>query len=114
VRDEARARKVAALVYVGDAMEEKLDHLCHVAGELGLLGVKAFMFQEGGDPAATAAFREVARLTGGAHAPFDMGSAARLGALLRAAAAYAAGGRTALEKLARSDGEARLLLGQMR
>jgi hypothetical protein len=114
VRDETRRRKVAALVFVGDAMEEKLDEICHAAGELGLLGVKAFMFQEGGDPAATAAFREVARLTGGAHAPFDMGAAARLGALLRAAAAYAAGGRPALEKLARTDGEARLLLGQMR
>jgi hypothetical protein len=114
VRDESRRRKVAALVFVGDAMEEKLDDLCHAAGELGLLGVKAFMFQEGGDPAATAAFREVARLTGGAHAPFDIGAATRLGALLRAAAAYAAGGRSALEKLALRDGEARLLLGQMR
>ena len=27
--------KVQALVFVGDAMEEKLDDLCHAAGELG-------------------------------------------------------------------------------
>jgi hypothetical protein len=32
-----------------DAMEEKLDDLCHAAGELG---VPAFMFQEGDDPIA--------------------------------------------------------------
>src|SRR5437762_73042 len=42
--------KVQTLVFVGDAMEEKLDDLCHAAGELGLLGVPAFMFQEGFDP----------------------------------------------------------------
>ena len=36
---ETRARKVNALVFVGDAMEEKVDRLCRLAGELGLLGV---------------------------------------------------------------------------
>ena len=46
---ETERRKVQALVFVGDAMEEKLDDLCQAAGELGLLGVPAFMFQEGGD-----------------------------------------------------------------
>ena len=35
---ETRARKVNALVFVGDAMEEKVDRLCRLAGELGLLG----------------------------------------------------------------------------
>ena len=34
---ETRARKVNALVFVGDAMEEKVDRLCRLAGELGLL-----------------------------------------------------------------------------
>ena len=52
--------KVQALVFVGDAMEEKLDDLCHAAGELG---VPAFMFQEGDDPIAEQAFREITRLT---------------------------------------------------
>src|SRR5947208_4495171 len=44
---ETRARKVSALVFVGDAMEEKVDRLCRLAGELGLLGVPIFLFQEG-------------------------------------------------------------------
>src|SRR4029077_10437083 len=32
---ETETTKVQALVFVGDAMEEKLDDLCHAAGELG-------------------------------------------------------------------------------
>src|SRR6202035_5058248 len=56
---ETRRTKVQALVFVGDAMEENLDDLCHAAGELGLLSVPAFMFQEGGDPVAEQAFREI-------------------------------------------------------
>ena len=50
-RDEARRAKVGALVFVGDAMEENPDRLASLAGELALQGVKAFMFQEGHDPA---------------------------------------------------------------
>ena len=49
-RNEARRAKVGALVYIGDAMEENPDALAALAGELALLGVKAFMFQEGQDP----------------------------------------------------------------
>ena len=69
--DEARARPVAALIYIGDAMEENPDRLASAAGELGLLGVKAFMFQEGSEPATERVFREIARLSGGAYAAFD-------------------------------------------
>lgn len=94
-REAARA-PVGALVVVGDAFEENIDTTCRDAGELGLLGVPAFMFQEGGDPIAEKSFREIARLTGGAYFPFDPGSAERLKALLTAAAVYAAGGRAAL------------------
>ena len=61
-------------------------------------GVKAFMFQEGHDPAARRTFSEIARLTGGAYGAFDAGASARLAALLRAAAAYAAGGHAALAR----------------
>jgi hypothetical protein len=112
---ETRATKVQALVFVGDAMEEKLDDLCHAAGELGLLAVPAFMFQEGGDPVAEQAFREIARLTRGAYCRFDPGAAHELGELLRAAAAYAAGGMRALADLsARRDAGAIRLLQQMR
>jgi len=107
-RREAVASGVRALVFVGDAMEESVDELCAKAGELGLLKVPAFMFQEGHDPAAEQAFREIARLTGGAWCRFDPGAAAHLRELLRAAAAYAAGGREAL-RLSRSSGAAALL-----
>jgi len=107
-RREAVASGVRALVFVGDAMEENVDELCARAGELGLLKVPAFMFQEGHDPAAEQAFREIARLTGGAWCRFDPGAAAQLRELLRAAAAYAAGGREAL-RLSRSSGAAALL-----
>ncbi len=113
VRDEAARQPVRAFVFVGDAMEEDADALCKLAGELGLKGVKAFMFQEGHDPAADATFREIARLTGGAYARFDAGSADRLLALLKAAATYAAAGRQALERLADREAGARGLLTQM-
>jgi hypothetical protein len=113
-RDEAKTARVGALVCVGDAMEEDHEALMALAGELALAGVKAFMFHEGDDPRAGRAFREIARLTGGAYGAFDAGAAARLATLLRAAAAYAAGGRSALEALARREAEARPLLQQLR
>jgi hypothetical protein len=113
-RDEARRARVGALVFVGDAMEERIDPLLATAAELALVGVKAFMFQEGGDPAARSAFKEIARLTGGAYEAFDAGAAARLEALLKAAAVYAAGGWTALAAHANGDSCARTLLEQMR
>jgi hypothetical protein len=114
VRDEAKRQPVRAFVLVGDAMEEEVDHLCALAGELALAGIKGFMFQEGNDVAAANAFREIARLTGGAYARFDAGSAAQLLALLRGAAVYAAAGRKGLERLAERDGGAKLLIGQMK
>jgi hypothetical protein len=113
-RDEAKRAKVGALIFIGDAMEENPDTLAALAGELALLGVKAFMFQEGQDPAARRTFGEIARLTGGAYSAFDAGASARLAALLRAAAAYAAGGHAALVREAEGDSAARLLLSQMR
>jgi hypothetical protein len=107
---------VNALVFVGDCMEESLDDHCVSAGELGLLGVPVFIFQEGREPVAERAFKEIVRLTKGAWCPFDAGAAHQLRELLRAAAAYAAGGRRALADLSkRRGGEgAVLLLGQMR
>lgn len=95
-RKQSQKAPVAALVFVGDAFEEDIDQVCHKAGELGLLGVPALMFQEGHDPAATRAFGEIAKLTGGAHCRFDPASAETLRELLRAAAAFAAGGYRAL------------------
>jgi hypothetical protein len=110
VLGEARARKVNAAVFVGDAMEESVDALCHLAGELGMLGVPVFVFHEGGDPIAARAFQEIARLSKGAYCPFDAGSAQQLKELLAAVAVYAAGGRRALENHAKKAGGAALLL----
>ncbi|MEM7300476.1 MAG: VWA domain-containing protein [Pseudomonadota bacterium] len=113
---EARAatagNKVSALVFVGDAMEEDVDMLCHRAGELGLLGVPAFMFQEGHDGLTEKTFRELARLSKGAYVRFDQGAAAQLAELLKAVARFASGGRAALESN-RSRGD-RLLLEQLK
>jgi hypothetical protein len=107
-RREAEKTKVNAVVYVGDCMEEDIDALCAQAGELGLLGVPMFMFQEGHEPKAERGFREIARLTRGAYCPFDAGSARQLRELLAAVAVYATGGRKALEA-AKSDAAVRLL-----
>jgi hypothetical protein len=111
---QTRQERVRAVVFVGDAMEEKVDHLCDRAAELALLNVPVFLFQEGRDPEAERAFREIARLTRGAWCPFDLSAAHELASLLRAVAAYSAGGHIALEQLStRDSGAARLLLQQM-
>ncbi len=114
-RQEHAKQRVQVLVFVGDAMEESIDDLCAAAGELGILGVPVFMFQEGGDGVAESAYREIARLSRGAYCRFDTGSARELGELLRAVAAYAAGGIKALTDLsARQAGAARTLLAQLK
>ena len=105
--DEAKERKVNALVYVGDCMEENVDRLCARAGELALLGIPVFLFQEGHDEPAERAFREIARLTKGAYCRFDRGSARQLRDLLTAVAVYAAGGRKALLALSERQGAGR-------
>lgn len=112
---EARRKPVQALVFVGDCMEEDVDELGRLAGELGLLGTRAFVFHEGRDPVAGRAFRHIAELTRGACLPFSPASAADLRALLGGVAAFAAGGRRALAALAgRSGGTIRLLEQQLR
>ena len=114
-RHETEKAKVQALVYVGDAMEEAVDDLCARAGELGLHGVPAFVFQEGNDPEVETAFREIARLTRGAYCRFNAGAAHELRELLRAVAAYAAGGMKALGDLStRRHAGAMRLLEQMK
>jgi hypothetical protein len=93
VRTEAGQAPLKVLVYVGDAMEEPIDDLCAVAGELGLLGI--------------------ARLSGGAYARFDAGAPHTLSELLRAAAAYAANGVEGLTRLSAGNAQARVLLTAM-
>jgi hypothetical protein len=94
---ESEKAKVNAIVYVGDCMEEDIDELSQRAGELGLLGVPMFLFQEGRDSKAEVAFKEIARLTRGAYCHFDAGSARQLRDLLAAVAVYATGGAKALK-----------------
>ena len=102
--NETKKKKINALVFVGDCFEEDIDHAGKIAGELGLLGVPAFMFHEGGNPIAAFAFQQVAKLTNGAYCQFDSNSAQVLKDLLGAVAVYAAGGRLALESLASKRG----------
>ena len=76
------------------------------------LGVPCFCFQEGPDPDLRQAFTEMARLTRGAYCILNAGAIAQLRDLLRAVAAFAVGGLTALADQ-RTD-SARKLLGQMK
>lgn len=106
-RENAR-EKVSALILVSDACEELPENLYAEARELG---VPAFLFQEGDDEDVAEIYREIARLTGGAHCQFDAGAADRLADLLKAVAAFAAGGIKALA--AQKSAAARLLLTQV-
>lgn len=96
---EGGRERLAAMVFVGDALEEAADPICHAAGMLGARKTPVFLFQEGRDPAVEGVFRQVARLSGGAWAPFDSSSPRALAELLRAVAVYAAGGHAALSRL---------------
>ena len=106
-RKENSKQKVQALVFIGDACEENPDTLAITAQKLG---VPAFMFQEGDDEHVTEVFKNIARLTHGAYAKFDKGSAKQLAELLSAVAAYAVGGQEALPK----TGAGVLLLKQLK
>lgn len=113
--NETGRRKVAALVFVGDCVEEDVDALAEAAGQLGLLGVPAFLFHEGQNERAAFAFKEIARLTGGAALRFDPNSPHVLRDLLSAVAVYAAGGAGALDQIAaRRGGEVKRIAHQLR
>ena len=101
---ETERKQVAALVFVGDCVEEDIDRLGHLAGKMGLLGVPCFMFHEGHEPLARSAFQQIARLSGGAYCPFDANSAQQLRDLLSAVAVFAAGGRKALADYSQRKG----------
>lgn len=96
-------QKIKGVVYIGDAMEENIDVLAQLAGQLGLFNVPLFMFQERGDPIARQAFMDMSRLSGGAYSQFDAASAEQLRDLLKAVAIYAAGGLKALENFSKTS-----------
>jgi hypothetical protein len=108
-KENAR-EKVNALIIVSDACEETPHDLYAVARELG--NVPVFMFQEGADERIGTIYSEIARITGGAFCKFDAGAAQRLADLLKAVAAFAAGGIKALAN--QSTEAARLLLTQIK
>lgn len=108
---ETTSNNIAALVFIGDAIEENITTLTRRAGELGLKGVRCFFFQEGYNSVAEKGFREMARLTRGAYFKLGPDSARELAELLSAVAIYAQGGLTALSKSDRN--QARLLLEQL-
>jgi len=107
---ETKTKRINAIVFIGDAMEEEGDALCHQAGELGVLGVPLFLFHERGEALAAETFRQMATLSGGAYCRFDSNSADALRDLLRAVAIFATGGRAALEDHSRRQGGGALLL----
>jgi hypothetical protein len=94
---QTKQSPIQALVFIGDAMEEDIDKLGDLAGQLGLFNTPAFLFQEGSSPKVTSAYQQIARLSGGAHCSFDAGSAHILADLLNAVARYSVGGIRALE-----------------
>jgi hypothetical protein len=106
---EHQRQAVSAVIVIGDMLEEEPRALYDAVGGLG---VPCFCFQEGPDPTLREAFQAMARLTNGAYCAFDAGAVAQLRELLRAVAAFAVGGLTALADL-RTD-SARKLLGQLK
>lgn len=108
------ADKINALIFVGDAMEEKIDVLCHRAGMLGTRGIPIFLFHEGDDPSVANAFKQLASLSGGAYLPFDLASLDRLRELLAAIAVFAVGGWQALEKHAAGRPEVLRITSQLK
>jgi hypothetical protein len=108
--EQRRESRIDAVVFVGDCCEEDVDQVGHEAGQLGLLGLPVFVFQEGDDRIASRLFPQIAKLTRGAYSKFDRNSPDQLKRLLGAVAAYAAGGRDALLKYGRDKGGAAALL----
>ena len=108
--EQRRESRLDAVVFVGDCCEEDVDEVGHQAGQLGLLGLPVFVFQEGDDRVASRLFPQIAKLTRGAYCKFDRSSPGELKRLLGAVAAYAAGGRAALLKYGKEQGGAAALL----
>lgn len=107
---ETAESSVQAMVFIGDCVEEDAEDLAILAGKLRLTNLPMFVFQEGFDQHASAVFKRIAKLSGGAHCRFDHNSAHQLGDLLNAVAVYATGGRAALLNLSQSNNRAASLL----
>jgi hypothetical protein len=106
---EHAKQKIATVILVSDACEEHPNELYAAARELG---VPVFMFQEGDDEYVASIYMKIAEITKGAYCKFDSGAAARLADLLKAVAAFASGGLTALAN--QNSEAAKLLLTQIK
>lgn len=102
---------VQALTFIGDAMEEELDPLAGLAGQLGRAGIPIYIFQEGRNPAVRKAFRLLALRSGGAYFEFNPDTSRaveQLSEQLNAVARLAVGDAEALHRLAgpsRAEGD---------
>ncbi len=101
---ETKQKKVQALVFIGDCIEENPEALYQFAGQLAIFNVPIFMFQEGDDLLATQVFQKIANITKGAYCHFDQGSAEQLKEILEAVASYVAGGKKALQQYSETRG----------
>jgi hypothetical protein len=97
------------MVVISDSCEERPDDLYTAARKLGC---PAFMFQEGDIDGVTQIYTRIAEITGGAFGKFDPSAPQRLGDLLKAVAAFAAGGIKALAD--QRTEAARLLISQIK
>jgi len=100
---QAKTKKINAMVFIGDCMEELIDGLVASAGQLAMRGIPAFIFHEGYDFTAEKTFRKIAEITNGAYHRFDQSSAKQLSNLLNAVAIYAVGGLSALQTYAKNE-----------
>ena len=97
--ESSRDQTVKAAVYIGDMCEEPMAEIVNTAGQLGIRQVPVFVFQEGAERYATEVFRSIAERSGGAHMPFESGSAAQLAELLKTAVVFATEGLDAVRRL---------------
>ena len=99
LNESSADQTIKAAVYIGDMCEEPMADIVNTAGQLGLRQVPVFVFQEGAERYATEVFRSIAERSGGAHMPFEAGSAAQLRELLKAAVVYATEGLDAVRRI---------------
>jgi hypothetical protein len=93
---------VQALTFIGDALEEAIDPLAGLAGQLGAQGIPIFIFQEGCDARVTGAFQTLASLSNGKYFEFNPDTpqaVEQLSGQLTAVARLAVGDSTAMAAL---------------
>ena len=108
-----KAQDSDTIIMIGDSFEEEVKDVLKQADKFKAQKSRVFAFHEGYDPHAESVFKDIAERTGGAFAKFDANS--NLSALMKAAAAFAAGGEKGLSRLASAGSkEAGLLQSQLR